>query len=59
MIINFSINLLGKALQTLILSSSVKILWLPQISLWFLSNLSLLQRFRARLLSKAIFSQKR
>ena len=58
-IINFSINLLGKALQTLILSSSVKILWLPQISLWFLSNLSLLQRFRARLLSKAIFFPKK
>ena len=58
-IINFFINLFGKALQTLILSSSMKILWLPQISLWFLSNLSLLQRFCPRLLSKGIIFPKK
>ena len=58
-IINFLINLLGKALQTLILRSSMKILWLPQISSWFLSTLSLLQRFCPRLLSKgSIFPEK-
>ena len=37
----------------------MKILWLPQISLWFLSTLSLLQRFYPRLLSKRVIFPKK
>ena len=36
----------------------MKILWLPQISSWFLSTLSLLQKFVLDFYPKALFSQK-